>query len=195
MSKKETTVLQEVKDRMKKLQEDKQAQLDEIAAKQNEARASLEDAKKRVTAATEAMDLNAYEEAKKDELKARSALEMYGARFAQIRAQEYISEEESDKVLKSLLDYENEMAAAFKEEFNERITELKEFYTEYHNEVIEVEHTLKVWQQSIHANYRHPTTRYADGTNRSPVPVPLRITPYDGCTEAQKLIKFINELK
>ena len=191
MSKKENNLVQEVKDRIKNMQDDKQAQLDEIAKKQTEARASLEDARKRVNEATEVMDLNAYEEAKKDELKAKTALDMYGARFAQIRAQEYISEEESDKVLRSLLDYEKELAAAFREDLTDRMLELKDFYTEYHNEVLDIEHTMKVWQQSIHANYRHPVTTYADGTNRSPVPVPLRVMPYDGCEEAHELIKFV----
>lgn len=193
MSQKETTILQEVKERMQKMQNEKQAQLDEIAKKQEEARTSLEDAKKRVNAATEAMDLNAYEEAKKDETKARTALDMYGARFAQIRAQEYISEEESDKVLKSLLEYEDKIAEEFKEVFKEHLEELKEIYTEYRAEVDEVERTLRAWQQSIHANYRHPTTTYADGTNRSPVPVSLRMHAYVGCNEAQRLIEFLRK--
>lgn len=196
MEKKKADTLQEVKDRMAKMQEEKNKQLEEIKEKEEAARVSLEEAKKAVKEATERMDLEAYENAKKEEGKARSAIEMYSARYNQIRQQEYISENESDKVLQSLEAYEEEKAAAFKTEALELLKQLNELYENYRSEIDDTEHTMRIWQQSIHANYRSKTTTYSEtGTNRSMRPIPYRANIYLGCDEALRIGDFLKKEK
>ena len=108
------TVLQEVKDRMKELQDSKAAQLAEISQKQDEARSKIEAAALAMKQATEEMNVDRYEEAKHAKSKAQTALDMYNGRYNQIKQQEYISEADSDKVVDSLLAYEGTLAEDFK---------------------------------------------------------------------------------
>ena len=107
------TVLDEVKNRMKEMQDSKAAQLETIRQKQAEARSQIEAAALAMKQATEEMNVDSYEEAKNRKRKAQTALDMYNGRYEQIKQQEYISEAESDSVVDSLLEYEKQLAEDF----------------------------------------------------------------------------------
>ncbi len=186
--------LQEVKERMKGLLQTRANQLGEIQEQQREAGERLEAATAAMSAATEAMDLDAYETAKREKTRARTALEMYGNRYNQIQKKELITEAESDGVIRSVLDYESELDADYKAALGEHLRALAKLNMDYRDAVRGAEDVLNEWQREIHANYRSATTVYAEtGTNRSPRPVPVHPMQYAGCTEAVQLEEFLRK--
>lgn len=191
MSKK--SVLEEVIDRMNDLQQKKTEELDTVHQRQQEAQTQKEAAELALKDATDRMDLDAYEEAKAARRKAQAAIDMYSSKYKQISQQEYISEADSDKVIDSLLEYENKLAGDFNHAISIHLSELRTILLEYVNEVEKVENTITAWTEKIHANYRSAGTIYPDGSNRSKTPVPVRRMPYTGCDKAHKLEDFLKE--
>lgn len=190
------TALEEVRERMKEMMGTKSADLYKIAKMRQEAGEKIKNAEQAMKQATEAMDVDAYEEARQTRNKAQTALEMYNGRYEQIRTQEYISEEESDKVISSLLGYEQTLKEGFKFAAAEPLKKLSELLKAYRSEVAETERVLTSWQRDIHASYRSDITTYTDPvtgerTNRSPKPVPVHPVQYFGCTEARQLDEYL----
>lgn len=147
-------ILQEVQASIKEMQDKKQADLDKIAEKKEEARQQIEAAAQAMNAATEQMDVDAYEEAKTAKRKAQTALDMYNGRYAQILGQEYISEAESDKVIDSLLAYDREVVAGFEKDLAEHLLAIKSLLDSFNAEEARTLNTITLWQESIHKNYR-----------------------------------------
>ena len=189
------TVVEEVKARMQEMQQKKAGELETVRQKQQEAQTQKEAAELAIREATDSMDLEAYEEAKTAKRKAQTAIDMYSSKYNQIKQQEYISEVESDKVIDSLLAYEDELAAGFKAAVAEPLKKLDELQKAYADAVEDVEQTIRAWTGNIHANYRNNGTTYTDGTNRSPQPVPVRKIPYTGCSEAHQLKEYLDKAK
>jgi len=187
------TVVEEVKARMQEMQQKKAGELETVRQRQQEAQTQKEAAELALREATDSMDLEAYEEAKTAKRKAQTAIDMYSGKYNQISKQEYISEAESDKVIDSLLAYEDELAAGFKAAVAEPLKKLDELQKAYADAVEDVEQTIRAWTSNIHANYRNNGTTYADGTNRSPQPVPVRRLPYTGCSEARQLKEYLDK--
>ncbi len=192
------TVLEEVNARMEELLEKKTADLNKIADMQIDARTKIEAAGLAMKHATEVMDVDAYAEAKQNKGKAQIALDMYTGRYNQIKAQEIISERESDKVIKSLLAYEDTLAADFKAAAGEHLKALVKILEGYKEAVQDTELTLSRWQRDIHANYISETTTYYDEvtgthTNRSKNPVPVHAMAYTGCKEATQLEDYLKK--
>lgn len=193
------TVLQEVKDRMQEMQDTKGAELQAIFEKKEAAETQKKEAEAALKDATERMDLDAYEDAKQAKRKAQTAIDMYSGRYNQIKQQEYISEEESDKVIDSLLSYENEIAANFKQAIAEPLRALDNLLQTYRAEVEDTEATIKAWGTFIHANYntRGKTLRTDPltgiQTDRSDRPVPVHTMPYTGCSEAEQLKTYLEK--
>lgn len=202
MSKANNNLTQEVKKRMRELMEAKSAQLAEIESRTAEARARLEAAGAAIQKATEEMNVDSYETAKAQAAKAQAALDMYTARYDQLKAKEYISEAESDKVIDSLLEYERELEADFKAAMVAPLQKLAKLHADYVAAVNDAENTMAAWQQDIHVNYRtrgsmtreDPLT--GERTDRMERPVPVHRMYYGGCDEAARLGRYLeNEAK
>lgn len=198
--KENTTVLEEVKARMKELHVKKLTDLEAISKMQEEARSKIEAAVMAMKKATEEMDVDAYEEAKTAKRKANTALEMYKSRYEQIAKQELISEAESDQVIDSLLQYENQLTDQFKAGASTLLKQLDELLTGYREEIRSVETTLTTWQRDIHANHKATGTIYYDQltgepTNRSPRPVPVHQREYWGCPESYEMFEYLDKAK
>lgn len=186
------TVVEEVKARMQEMQQKKAGELETVRQRQQEAQTQKEAAELALREATDSMDLDAYEEAKTAKRKAQTAIDMYTGKYNQISKQEYISEAESDKVIDSLLAYEDELAAGFKAALTEKLQDLEQLHREYSDTVRDAEQTILTWTTTIHSNHRsRGLTRYADGTDRSPKPIPVRNVAYAGCEEAKQLQEYL----
>lgn len=191
--------LQEVKDRMKKMQDSKAAQLETIRQKQEEARTQIEAAALAMKTATEEMNVDAYAEAKDAKRKAQTALDMFNGRYSQIKQQEYISEAESDSVVDSLLEYEKQLAEDFKAAAAVHLKKLAELLKDYKAAVQDTESTLTAWQRDIHANYntRGAMTRTdpltGEQTHRSERPIAVHAMPYTGCAEAERMGRYLEK--
>ncbi len=186
------TILQEVQKRMQEMTSRKAADLEAIRQKQVEVKKKEAAAESALKEATTEMNLEAYKAAEKAQKDARTALNMFAARYTQLEQQEYISEEESDRVIDSLLSYEDELEAEFKADIAEPLKKLEEIQKAYFDAVADTEQTIKTWTTSIHANYRRKGTIYREtGTNRSPKPVSVRAMAFVGCNEAMQLRNFL----
>ena len=193
------TVLDEVKNRMKEMQDSKAAQLETIRQKQAEARSQIEAAALAMKQATEEMNVDSYEEAKNRKRKAQTALDMYNGRYEQIKQQEYISEAESDSVVDSLLEYEKTLAEDFKAAAAVHLKKLAELLKDYRAAVQDTESTLTSWQRDIHANYNSrglssrvdPLT--GQNTYRMERPIPVHSMPYTGCAEAERMGDYLKK--
>ena len=192
------TVLQEVKARMQEMQDKKAAELQIIHEKKTEAQTKKEAAELALKEATERMDLDAYEDAKQALKTVQTAIDMYSGKYAQISKQEYISEEESDKVIDSLLAYEKQLAEDFRAAVAEPLKALAGILQNYQDEVNDTERTMNAWVVNIHANYNtRGRSSFADAegqrTTRSNTPVPIRSTVYTGCSEAHQLKEYLKK--
>ena len=182
------TTLQEVQERIKAMKDKKAADLETLRTKQAEAQANRDAAKKASTDATAIMDLDAYQEAQAAIAKWQSAIDMYAGRYAQIEQKEFVTEEESSNVLASLVAYNDKLAETFRTALAEQLEALKALADNYAASVRETNQTLAEWQCDIRANYISDTAVYANGSNRSPRPVPISVRK---CAEAERLIKYL----
>lgn len=194
---KSKTVVEEVKARMVKMIQTKRAELEEADKKGRAAKADLAAAENAIKEAAARMDLEAFEAGNKAKHKAETALAMYTEKYRQTQKQEYISEPESDKVIDSLLAYEEQLADKFREAIAEPLEKLKALHDEYMAEVRNTEDTLTAWQRDIHANYStRGMSSYIDEetgerTDRSKTPVAVHVLPYTGCGEAARLGQYL----
>ena len=175
-------------DLITELTEKKAAQISDIQNKITEAISARDHAEAEIKAATDRMDIEAYEAAKSAKNRAASAIEMYTARYNQLQRNDYITEEESDKVIKSILDYEKEQEQEFAKAAAPIIDKLRNLLEEYAGDVQRAELVLNAWTTEIHANYRT-----IDGT-RNVRPLPVHVVPYTGSEESITVRKFLNEM-
>lgn len=194
------TVLKTVKRQMKELQDRKRTDLETIQAKQNEARTAINTAKEAMEKATEEMNVDKYEAARNAKQKAETALSMYAGRQKQLNDMKYITEEESDKVISSLLQYEKELEESYTAAIKEPIRHLNGIQKAYLAEVDDVEETIRTWTRTVHPNYRSDVSTYYEAetgryTNRSPKPIPVRQLEYGGCAASRAVGTFLKEQK
>lgn len=186
-------LIAEIRERITDMQTTKANELKTIWEKKTQAETEKEAAELALKNATAVMDLEAYEEARAKKHKAQTAIDMYSSKHKQIETQEYISEEESDKVIASILNYEEERAAEFKADLAKLLKPAADLLATYEADIREAEDTIRLWTDNIHANYRSMTATFQDGTNRFPKPVPVRNLPYNGCNEATILKTFLEK--
>lgn len=195
------TVLEEVKDKITAIEnkriEEKLRMQEEIAKSKREEEAARKD----LQAAASKLDTSAYAKAAEQENAAHTRVRMYEEKIRQLQAQEDISEEESDKIIDSLLAYSKQLDERFTEEIKQKAGDLQKMLDAYTDEAREVDLTITYWTENIHENHntRGRTTYYVDGkpTHRSPQPVPviMRRGPWKGCGASDALKEFLNRLE
>ena len=193
------TVIQETNERMQELMRRRMEDLAAIQEKMEEARAQLQEAEAAMNAATEQLDVDSYEKANAKARMAKTAQEMLRNRYDQIERRELISEADSDATIDSLLEYENNLAATFKDAVKEHIAALAGILDDYQKEVRAAELTIQNWCRDVRPNFRTfgQTTRYDamtdQYTDRSETPVPVHQMPYTGCNEAAQLATYLRK--
>lgn len=193
MDNKIKNVAQDVQKRIVSLEKGKASELNAIQLKIDESKKSAVAAQRAMATATAATDLKGYQKAKAENGDALDALEMYQKRYAQLKENDFVTERESDSVIDSLLKYEEDLSAEYRENVLEPLTDLKAIHDAYEAAIKETEDVIRAWTNRIHANYRSETTTYADGSNRSKTPVPVRNTPYFGCKESLTIGNFLQK--
>lgn len=180
-----TNATKKANDRIKALKDQKAAELNKIMEQVHAYQAERAAAEAELKAAQAQMDVDAYADAKARISRADTGIEMYQNRFETLSALEYVSEEESDRVIDGLLEYEDQLAADFVAAIEEPVNKLRELYEAYTGAVSETEQTIRQWTAEIHKNYRSfAGTTYANGTNRAGFPQPVHLIPYIGCAES-----------
>ncbi len=122
---------------------------------------------------------------------------MYSARYKRLLIKEFISEEESDKVIASLLEYEEELSFDYARSVKELLKKLIKLHEQYTENIKKSEETISKWTHNIHANYIQKNTirTLPDGTktHRLETPVPVHIMPYAGSDLSMAIEKFLND--
>lgn len=188
-------IAKEVTERISQLTDDKAVELTNISANRASARKQLDEADSDMKSAIEVTDITAYEKAKIRYQNASNAIEMYSARYQQLQEKEFVSEAESNRVIDSLLSYEDELKEEYSKAMEKPLKAMKKLHDEYYARIAEAETAIIRWTHEIHANYRNEGTVYADGSNRSKVPVPVRRAPFNGCTMAQMTKSYLRKVK
>jgi len=188
-------VLKNVQARAKKVVDAKTKTLEEIQTKLAEAKQAKKDAEEALKKSASQLDLERYEKSQAALQKAQTAINMYSDRYDQLQRQEYVTEEDSDTVIASLLAYEKDLDEDFKETLGKALRGLYDLLKGYKGAIDETEKTLTHWTTVIHRNYRnYAGTTYADGSNRNTTPIPVHPMPYFGCKESGKLGNFLKDL-
>ena len=175
----EKNVVKATQARIQELKDKKAAELEHIDNEMKLAIQEVDAANKAMQAAMEVTDVEAYGEAKKKQLEARNKREMYSGRYQQLKACEYLTETESDRVIDALMDYEKEIATAYEDQVAEILRNLRAIHDKYVKAKTETENTINIWTREIHANYRSfGLSNYLDEatglrTDRSPRPIPV----------------------
>lgn len=171
----------EVMDLISSLMENKKQQLEEIQEMLCEERKAEADAQAALDAAAAALDYEAHCTAKAALAHAVDCEEMLDRRLNQLASAKLVPEEESDKVIGSLLQYEQDLEKSFEDNVAALLAALKDAMTKHKDAVDEAEGAIHSWTQNIHPNYRsRGITRYANGTDRADHPVPVRTGIYVG---------------
>ena len=188
-------IAQEVRGRIKEMTATKKAELEIIENQREAINERLKSANEAVFTSSHNMDIDAFQKAVAERETAQIELDMYNTKFNQIRDQEYITEEESDRVIDSLMEYEKQLSDDFEKDIIPLLKKLSALYEKYTQGINETEEVIWEWTRNIHANYRNPTALYSDGTNRSSKPLPVRNIPFSGCAAAQRLGRYLNNVK
>lgn len=175
----EKNVVKATQARIQELKDKKAAELEHINNELKAAAQEYEAATKEMKAAMEVTDVEAYGEAKRKQQAAATKREMFGARYNQLKACEYLTEIESDRVIDALMEYEEEIATDYEAQVKEILGNLKAVHEKYKKAKAETENTINTWTREIHANYRSfGLSSYLDEatglrTDRSPRPLPV----------------------
>lgn len=190
---------EEVQNRINELLAEKRADVMEVDSNMSKAEKEVAEAKRDQKDATANMNLEAYEKAREKEQRARTAIEMYKGRRAQLERREFVDEEDSDRVIDGLLDYQKALAHAFCVDIAPELKKLHKMHEDYIKAGQQAEDTLNAWMRQIHPNYRmqggsriDPET--GETTNRAGHPVPIHVT-HDAweCAESKQLGKYLEK--
>lgn len=188
--------VEKTKAKMQQIAADKARELEEIQAAIERAQNEEKTADQQIADAVASTDIAAYMDAKARKTTARTTAEMYEERRRQLHTKKFVTEEESDRVIDALLEFEDKRAAAFINAIRPAVDTLAKLQAEYSAEILDAEQTIKRWTEEIHANY---STRgrvcYPSGTDRSATPCPVHAEPYTGSTAAQKVEKFLQKIR
>ena len=185
----------EVKERIEKMIAARDAQLQSIDEEMQKISAENAECSARMEAATESSDLEAYRTAKAWAAKLQDAFDMYAARRNQIAALKLVTEEESDRTIDQLLDYEKDLKEEYRTAIRDVMKNMIVISDQYRKKVAEAEGVIRSWTSNIHANYRAECTRFADGTNRAKTPQPVRMAAYVGGELLGRVDDFISRVK
>ncbi len=186
----------EVRERIEEMIGDKAQKLADIQEKIEAERKAEAEARAAIEQAVADLDFDRNHEAKRALEQAIERRELLSKRAELYRSRKLVTEEESDRVIDSLLRYEKDLAAEYVAGLNKILSQLEEMTSNYAANVDEAERVILSWTQNIFPNYRSDTARYQGGTtNRAPQPVPVHTIAYLGCAESIITKEFVKKLR
>ena len=141
--------LDEVQEKLRKLTAERAAELEKVEAKRKEAEKDLLTALSDVEAAAEKTDFTVYEKAKERERKAQQVVEMFSERCSQLKKQEYMSKEERDAVLRSLIKYDQQITIDFRNDVRTALNSVAAIAGEYFREGERTRNLYRDWSKAI----------------------------------------------
>ena len=192
-------VTAKVKQQIMNLTKCREDEMDGLRKNLSDSQRELKEAQDRAEEATRRTDLKEFQTAQEEIKQASTAVDMYNRRIQQLNGQEIVTEADSDAVIDSLLKYEKDLDAEFREAIREPIAILRKMQEEYQRAILDTEDTIRTWSRSIRANFRTfgRTTRIdkttGEQTDRSERPVPVHMVPYDGVRVSKEIREFLED--
>lgn len=176
-------IIDDTKAEIEALVTKKKNEIEKINNELKKAHAELTEALDEQKQASDEMNAKAYAAACRRVADAESVIGMYEMRRDTLKAQEMISDEDSDKKIDALLQYEKDIEQEYTDLVREHIKAINEIYKEYNKNVRDTENVIDDWTRRVHPNFRRPGTTLnaeaiAKGEDRKPWPV--HKTYYDG---------------
>ena len=187
-------LLEEINNRMNEMLGQSRAELQTIDDQISSARNEIAEHQKSMDEAQSTIDAEKYLKASDAIRVLKTKIEMLEKRKAQHSEKELVTEEESDRVINSILEYENQIAEEYQKEIKAPINQLRQLTEKYRADVSSAETTIKRWTSNIHANYQNPFTTYPNGTHRSDTPVPVHNVPYLGSAISIRVTDFLSHV-
>lgn len=160
----------EIEERIKSLQENKAKSLFEIKVQVEELKKTISAAAAAMAAATEKLDSDAYGKAKAEKIAAETKLEMYSDRLKQYETSEFVTVEESEKVLDSLVNYGKDLITAYENNIKDLLIELNSLTEGYNKAVEELTSVACRWTREIRPKYDQ-----CNGNSKRRHPVDIRV--------------------
>ena len=187
-------VAKETLDRVSDMMAARDAQLDEITKEMQKIAGKVAACSARMEDATEKCDLSAYKAAKDKSVELQDAYNMYEARRDKLGSRRLVTEDESDRTIDGLLDYESDLLNDYRDKVREEVKTLIEISKEYSAKVNEAESAIKTWTGNIFPNYRMQNGAYAMGARRDK-PLAVRLVPYTGGELLYRANDFIERVR
>lgn len=184
-------IIQDTNKRIAELEQRKAADISSIEKQLQRISDAIADQEKKAANAAENMNDEDYSNATAAKAKLEVEASMFNDRLKQIQGKEMVTAEESEATIAALLSYEKELEAKFAEALAQHLKAIKELTDKQRADASEAENTLREWTQRIRPNYISEGTTYADGTNRSPVPVPIHPMGYFGGGLVSRIDDFL----
>lgn len=183
----DNSIIQDTNKRIAELEKRKAADIANIEKHLQRISSAIADQRKRAAKAAENMSASEYSSATAEKSKLEIEASMYSDRLKQIQGKEMVTAEESEATIAALLAYEKQLEAEFAEALAPHLKAIKELTDKQRADAAEAETTLREWTYRIRPNYISKGTTYPDGTNRSPVPVPIHPMGYFGGVLAARM--------
>lgn len=187
-------VAKEVQSKIRELIDTRNQTVTDLLEKIEEERRAEAAAQEEIDKATAALDFEMNHKAQQDKAAAAERRILMQRRLDQMNGRKQVTETESEEVIASLLQYEKDLETAFTEDVSTPLAALEKICKDYREKVRETENTINDWTREIHPNYRSQSTRYADGTNRAPHPVPVHVVAFYGCDLSGQIDAFLQKV-
>lgn len=190
-----TNRAKEVQEKIRNLIETREKTTADILEKIDAARRAECAAQEAIDKATAALDFEMNHKAQLDMTAATERRVLLQRRFDQLNSRKLVPEDESDKVISSLLQYEQDLADAFEKEVSAPIATIAKLFREYREKVQETERTIDKWTREIHPNYvSYRTPQHPAGAHRSPTPLSVHTLPYFGSDLSYRIDNFLKDV-
>lgn len=187
-------LIEEINRKMDEMLQQNRAELQTINDQISSAQSEIAEYQTTMDNAQNELDAEGYLKAKDAIRILKTKIEMLEKRKTQHNEKELVTEEESDQVINSILEYENQLAEEYEKDIKSPLNQLRQRTEKYRAGVLYAETTMNRWTSNIHANYQSPTATYADGTHRSSVPVPVRSVHYYGSPVSVRVSDFLEKV-
>ncbi len=142
------------------------------------------------------LDGELYAEAKNEIRDLSTQAKMYEDRLKQLAEKNQVSEEDSEKTIQAIVDYERAIKENYEKNIIPALLSIEDITKKYLNEVSKAEIALNSWTTRIRPNYISFTGAIfggVNGSNKSDKPVPVHPGGYYGGELVQAITNFLGE--
>lgn len=152
------------------LLEKRDAKISKLNSKIEELKQQAEAEEAAMNEATSSLNVTAYIKAKANKEQAETLAKMYTGKLDEVRRADMISEEDSDKVIRDIWKYEDDLTEKYLNDAVEHIKALLDLSEKYNNAIRNSHYALQMWAGNVRAFYNPDAPSWNNG-KLAPSPV------------------------